>query len=813
MAQQKKDLRKTFAETVANELIEQLKQGTAPFQQRWEPAMGSDLPYNATTLERYSGGNTLLLMLANRADPRWMTYKQAQSIGAQVRRGEKGVGLLKLITHFPRTVKDEQGRVVKDEQGRPLKEIVKLGEPMLKSFTVFNAEQIDGLPPLQREPVWENHQRAEQLLTLSGADIRHQSGDRAYFYPAEDYIVLPHKQQFDSAAAYYSIALHELGHWTGHESRLNRELVGYFQDPVKYAKEELRAEISSMITSRELGVPFDPKRHADYVGSWIQELENDPTEILKAARDAEKIQQYLLSFERTVQQEPAADKVVSTQPETSPVPDPHYSENIINHLVEQHGWHKRDALSASKDFGGAPGDGMLNPEGSQVLYARFNESGRYLAIERGWETLFDLDARDKNTDIVADVTEQFAKAAARGQKTDRQEIEMTLYGRQSHASAGLSPEYAQEVAEALPHPAQQSLSEFSERAKVMPEQTHWQVIWPEATEAGVGRAVSDAATEAEAIRDVHYRQVEAYLSRLTDDGKPIPNEAVLADYPDLKERYLPDREVVTDTLSIAEDGQQPAGSKRLAILQRSLEKKQAEFDRRLQDHFDDARSTNGQPLNDKRNGQDTLRRWDRQNDGLRSLQESITKTEAAIQREQAALDRVAGTELPACLKPLLESGELIQWRKYPNRFFVSGVDKARIVWHADTQEFGYAHIQGMPQEQRARFKEVYDRVRRLHQEELTKAAETAQPNKQEAEATPESRFETAKDRYLMQSTFLLPQEKQQRQVMEYLMEKSIEGLPPDVQMQARTNFYETQLSAAVKEPAKALDEPGLDFNR
>lgn len=164
------------------------------------------------------------------------------------------------------------------------------------------------------------------------------------------------------------------------------------------------------------------------------------------------------------------------------------------------------------------------------------------------------------------------------------------------------------------------------------------------------------------------------------------------------------------------DIQQPT-SKRMEVLQRSLEKKQAKFDRQLQNHVDDVRGANGQPLNDKRNGRATLNRWEKQNDALRTTEKEIEKTQRAIEREQAAIDRVNNADIPDFLKPMIESGEISQWRKYPNRFFVNGVDKARIIWHADKQEFGYAYINGLPEEQFIKFRDTYNHIRDLHRQE------------------------------------------------------------------------------------------------
>lgn len=162
---------------------------------------------------------------------------------------------------------------------------------------------------------------------------------------------------------------------------------------------------------------------------------------------------------------------------------------------------------------------------------------------------------------------------------------------------------------------------------------------------------------------------------------------------------------------------QPASSRRMEILQQSLAKKQAAFDIRLQNHFDDVLSANGQPLNDKRNGQATLNRWERQNDGLRTANKEIEKTQRAIEREQAAIDRVNNADIPEFLKPMIESGEITQWRKFPNRFFVSGVEKARIIWDKDKQQFGYAYLQGVKGEQFAKFRDTYNHILALHRQE------------------------------------------------------------------------------------------------
>ena len=123
-------------------------------------------------------------------------------------------------------------------------------------------------------------------------------------------------------------------------------------------------------------------------------------------------------------------------------------------------------------------------------------------------------------------------------------------------------------------------------------------------------------------------------------------------------------------------------TKRLLILENSLEKKKKQFDERLQNHFDTVKQANGQPLNDKRNGQATLNKWERQNNSLRNLQESIAKTERAIEAEKGKIIDCEGVknDLPTAILDMIENGTITQWRKHPNTFFVAGVEKARIIW-------------------------------------------------------------------------------------------------------------------------------------
>ncbi|ALS68386.2 zincin-like metallopeptidase domain-containing protein [Pandoraea apista] len=320
--------KRPFHEQVAETLIAQLERGVAPWQRPWSPGEPSTfLPHNPTTGKRYRGINAMFLMAQGRSDTRWLTYKQATSVGAQVRRGERGTPIQYWKFSDEEVKRDAKGEIVRDQAGEPVKVQVKLERPRVFTAVVFNGEQIDGMPEMDRvtkvPSLGGDHegdspalQRAERVLKASGARIHH-GGNGAFYRPSSDDIHMPDKSRFAEPAGYYATALHELGHWTGHESRLGRDLAHPFGSE-GYAKEELRAEIASMILGDELGIGYDPGQHAAYVKSWIKVLRDDSMEIFRAAADAEKIQEYILGLEQ--KQEIAQDLTSGQEPveEVSP---------------------------------------------------------------------------------------------------------------------------------------------------------------------------------------------------------------------------------------------------------------------------------------------------------------------------------------------------------------------------------------------------------------------------------------------------------------------------------------------------------------
>jgi len=281
-------------------IIGQLEGGIFPWVQPWSAsAAGIGLPRNAVTGRAYSGINVLILWGAviedGYAAQDWLTFRQALAAGGCVRKGERG----RTIFYADRfTPKDREGH----EQGGEGDEVRSI--PFLKRFTVFNVAQCDGLPerftaapaPLpEREP----HEEAEALIDASGADFR-VGGAEAYYTPTLDFVAVPPQPAFHQKIDYYRTALHELGHWTGHKSRLDRDQSGGFGTPA-YAREELCAELASAYLCAALGI--EPSvRHADYLGHWLTVLRSDNRAIFKAASHASKAADYLLAFAATPEQ-------------------------------------------------------------------------------------------------------------------------------------------------------------------------------------------------------------------------------------------------------------------------------------------------------------------------------------------------------------------------------------------------------------------------------------------------------------------------------------------------------------------------------
>ena len=260
-----------YAKKVSSEIIEQIKGGVAPWQKPWKPgeSVGAE---NFSTGKKYSGGNSLYLMSRaiseGRGDNRWGTYNQIKEAGGQVRKGEKGTQVLFFTDRTAKAAKDEKGQPLKDKEGKTIYEEEQRSRPICKQYTVFNVEQAEGLELKPREgrvrPEWDAHRDAEKVIAASGPKVEHVAGDRAYYRIAEDKVVLPEPSQFPTRNGYYQTALHECGHSTGHPDRMDRDTLKEGMEKgfgsTEYAREELRAEISAMMTGERVGVGHDPQR-------------------------------------------------------------------------------------------------------------------------------------------------------------------------------------------------------------------------------------------------------------------------------------------------------------------------------------------------------------------------------------------------------------------------------------------------------------------------------------------------------------------------------------------------------------------------
>jgi antirestriction protein ArdC len=264
-----------------------------PWVQPWSAVSAPlGLPRNAATARPYSGINILVLWIAcierGFTGQTWLTFRQALKIGAHVRKGEKGTTVVyadRFIPYRERTRAAEAG----DEP-----EAI----PFLKRFTVFNTDQCEDLPAdiaPAPEPLAENLilPQAEALIRATGADLR-IGGDRAFYVPSEDYIQVPPPAAFFEPINFHRTVCHELGHWTGAATRLNRDLSGGFGSP-SYAREELTAEMTGAFVCAALSI-VPTVRHADYLGSWLEVLREDNRAIIRAASAASKAADYLLAF-------------------------------------------------------------------------------------------------------------------------------------------------------------------------------------------------------------------------------------------------------------------------------------------------------------------------------------------------------------------------------------------------------------------------------------------------------------------------------------------------------------------------------------
>lgn len=289
--------RKDVYTRVTDRIIADLEKGVRSWLKPWSAAhpAGSvtrPLRHNGTP---YRGVNVVLLwgeaMEKGYSAPLWMTYKQAQELGGQVRKGEKG-SLVVFANSITRTETNERGEDTEREI------------PFMKGYTVFCVEQIDGLPahyyplPVNPLPLSERIEKADRFLAGTGAQIRY-GGDSAYYAPGPDVIQLPPFERFRDRESFYSTALHESCHWSGAKSRLDRSFNAKRFGDSGYAREELVAELGAAFLCADLGItPEIREDHAAYLGHWLDVLREDKRAIFSAAAHAQRAADFLHGLQK-----------------------------------------------------------------------------------------------------------------------------------------------------------------------------------------------------------------------------------------------------------------------------------------------------------------------------------------------------------------------------------------------------------------------------------------------------------------------------------------------------------------------------------
>jgi antirestriction protein ArdC len=279
-------MRRDLYAEVSARIVAELERGAAPWVKPWSATAGANTPCNAVTNRPYSGCNVILLWLARDrgwATPRFLTFKQAIEAGGHVRKGEHGTKVI-----FVKQLQVKNG----DDEDTDTRLV-----PMLREYTVFNVSQCENLPdsikagkPMRVRNPDTRDDLADDFLRSTGADIREGHGE-AYFVPSRDFISMPAFEAFKGADQFYCTTFHELTHWSGHKSRLDRDLRNRFGSR-EYAAEELVAELGAAFLCAEFGFDND-LRHAGYLATWIDLLKADKRAFLTACNRASQAADYL----------------------------------------------------------------------------------------------------------------------------------------------------------------------------------------------------------------------------------------------------------------------------------------------------------------------------------------------------------------------------------------------------------------------------------------------------------------------------------------------------------------------------------------
>lgn len=414
--------KRDFRQELTNSLIEKIQRGVNPFEQLWNNARPPlSRAQNAVTGAAYNGGNrfNLTMEALEKGYPtnKWATFNQAKANNSMVRKGEHGTPIEVWKTHPFYKRKDLDVQVFAND--RPIKvagsdhltvtakdgteypknavstKITAPGEAQeflsfrqaeekydtrfAQTYTVFNVSQLDGelaeknnvkREPLKIDAVQKGAGQIIEAMMQDGVQIG-TGGDRAFYHRGKDVVQIPAPEQFKTQAGFYGTLLHELGHSTGHENRLNRQF-GKFGD-VPYAREELRAELISFFLSSETGLPANPENHASYLDDWLGALQNDKNEIFMAARDASKATDYIqekvqaLALSQSHHKD-ASERLVNMAAEGKDVDDIKIVANIATTANKENGDYTGKIVAVSPSH--VVQDTGENKPGSKVIHSR-----------------------------------------------------------------------------------------------------------------------------------------------------------------------------------------------------------------------------------------------------------------------------------------------------------------------------------------------------------------------------------------------------------------------------------------------------------
>lgn len=271
---------------VTDRMVQELEKGNVPWHKPWH---GGGLPCNLVSKRHYRGINVFILSMLGYASPYFLSFNQVRALGGKVKKGEHGIPVV-----FWKWID------IMEDQGDGSKKLKKI--PFLRYYTVFNTEQTEGidekkipaLPQLDFNPI----EAAEGIIKNmpNAPKIEHKEA-RAFYRPSTDDVNLPRKELFKGEAEYYCVAFHELGHATGHSSRLNRPEIGlasFFHDHA-YSKEELVAEMTAVFLCNSIGIDSTWENSRAYIQNWLKSLKNDPKMLIAAAGRAQKAADYILN--------------------------------------------------------------------------------------------------------------------------------------------------------------------------------------------------------------------------------------------------------------------------------------------------------------------------------------------------------------------------------------------------------------------------------------------------------------------------------------------------------------------------------------